>query len=116
MAATLNRWSLTRTMLPVVSAMSQLAPGGRLVINAIRKEATDKHVWLNLNYPRDLWQEKKIKSVANVTRRDIREFLQLAATMNTRPEFACYPLKEANRALVELKTRRVQGSKVLMME
>jgi propanol-preferring alcohol dehydrogenase len=56
---------------PVVGALKNLAPGGRLIINAIRKEDVDKDCLLQLNYPRHLWLEKEIKSVANVTRRDI---------------------------------------------
>ena len=60
--------------------------------------------------------EKEIKSVANVTRADIREFLQLAADSGITPEVECYPLEDANRALVELKHHRVRGSKVLVMD
>ncbi|WP_208022160.1 zinc-dependent alcohol dehydrogenase family protein [Pseudomaricurvus hydrocarbonicus] len=106
----------TPAWLPVVSAMSRLAPGGRLVINAIRKEVGDQNAWLKLDYPRDLWQEKEIKSVANVTRRDIREFLALAAEINIQPEVECFELRDANRALVALKTQRVRGSKVLVID
>ncbi|MGE5375978.1 MAG: alcohol dehydrogenase catalytic domain-containing protein, partial [Bacteroidota bacterium] len=61
---------------PVGEAMKRLKPGGRLVINAIRKEEVDKQVLMNLDYPSQLWMEKEIKSVANVTRADVREFLQ----------------------------------------
>ena len=57
--------------------------GGRLVINAIRKEFGDRDVLLGLDYETQLWEEKEIKSVANVTRRDVREFLELAAEMVT---------------------------------
>ena len=60
---------------PVVEALRHLAPGGRLVINAIRKEEGDKAELLRLDYPAQLWLEKEIKSVANVSRSDIREFL-----------------------------------------
>ncbi len=49
---------------PVVEALKNLAPGGRLVINAIRKEDGDKDYLLKLDYARDLWMEKEIKSVA----------------------------------------------------
>lgn len=99
---------------PVVEALKNLAPGGRLVINAIRKEEGDKDALLRLDYPRDLWMEKEIKSVANVARRDVAEFLALAAEIPIRPEVESYPLEAANQALVELKTKRVRGAKVLM--
>lgn len=97
----------------VVRALDNLAPGGRLVINAIRKEDTDKAELLRLDYPRHLWKEKTLQSVANVTRDDVREFLALAAAIPIRPEFEEYPLEEANRALHELKHHRVRGAKVL---
>ena len=106
----------TPAWLPVVSAMSQLLPGGRLVINAIRKEDRDNTVLTSLDYPRDLWREKEIKTVANVTRRDIVEFLRLAAEAGIRPEVECFSLRDANRALVSLKTRQVRGAKVLVMD
>lgn len=105
----------TPAWLPVVAAMEQLAPGGRLVINAIRKEERDKTRLAQLDYARHLWLEKEIKSVANVTRSDIRDFLQLAAELDIRPQIECYPLEEANRALVDLKLRQVRGAKVLVM-
>jgi propanol-preferring alcohol dehydrogenase len=96
--------------------MKNLAPNGRLVINAIRKEERDKDALLKLDYPTHLWMEKEIKSVANVTRQDVREFLQLAAEMHIKPEFEEYALADANQALVELKTKKVRGAKVLRVE
>ncbi len=98
---------------PISEALKRLKPGGRLVINAIRKEEIDKEVLLKLDYPSQLWLEKEIKSVANVTRADVREFLQLAAEANIKPEFQEYELQDANQALVELKQGRIRGSKVL---
>jgi propanol-preferring alcohol dehydrogenase len=98
---------------PVVEAMKNLAPGGRLVINAIRKEETDKECLLEIDYPSHIWMEKEIKSVANVSRRDIREFLELAAEMKIKPEIQEYALKEANVAILELKERKIRGAKVL---
>ena len=98
---------------PVVRALGALKPGGRLVINAIRKEESDKGILLGLDYPEHLWMEKEIKSVANVARRDIAEFLDLAAEIPLKPEIQEYPLEEANRALLELKERRIRGAKVL---
>ncbi len=100
---------------PVVEALKNLRPGGRLVINAIRKEEIDQEYLLRLDYPLHLWMEKEIKSVANVANRDIREFLQLAAQIPIRPEYQEYTLEEANKALVELKQRKIKGAKVLKL-
>jgi alcohol dehydrogenase, propanol-preferring len=98
---------------PISEALKRLNPGGRLVINAIRKEEVDKEVLLTLDYPSQLWMEKEIKSVANVTRADVREFLQLAAEANIKPEFQEYDLKDANQALLEMKQGKIRGAKVL---
>jgi propanol-preferring alcohol dehydrogenase len=98
---------------PFVRALENLLPGGRLVINAIRKQDDDKSALLDIEYPAHLWLEKEIKSVANVTRADVDEFLKLAAQVPIKPEFEEYPLEEANRALIELKSRHVRGAKVL---
>ena len=100
---------------PVVEALRELAPGGRLVINAIRKEEFDKETLLKLDYSRHLWMEKEIKSVANVARSDVREFLKLAAEIPIKPEVQLFELEDANHALVELKNRQIRGAKVLMM-
>jgi len=99
---------------PVHEALKFLNPGGRLVINAIRKEESDKEILLRLDYPSQLWMEKEIKSVANVTRQDVREFLHLAAEANIKPEFQEYELKDANQALLEMKQGKIRGSKVLV--
>ncbi len=101
---------------PVVEALKNLEPGGRLVINAIRKEEVDKEYLLRLDYAMHLWLEKEIKSVANVSRRDISEFLELAAEMRVKPEVQEFSLEEANQALVELKTSKIRGAKVLRMD
>jgi propanol-preferring alcohol dehydrogenase len=98
---------------PDMEALQRLKPGGRLVINAIRKEEADKEVLLQLDYASQLWMEKEIKSVANVTRRDVREFLQLAAEANIKPEYQEYDLEDANRALLEMKQGQIRGAKVL---
>ena len=98
---------------PIVEALKQLAPGGRLVINAIRKEEADKEILQKLDYPSQLWMEKEIKSVANVTRHDVREFLDLAAEAGIKPEVEEYALKDANQALVEMKQGKIRGAKVL---
>jgi propanol-preferring alcohol dehydrogenase len=98
---------------PIVEALGNLERGGRLVINAIRKEDADKRALLGLDYPAHLWLEKEIKSVANVCRADVREFLRLAAEIPLKPEVQEYALEEANRALVELKAKIIRGAKVL---
>mgnify|MGYP000887924573 CR=1 FL=1 len=98
---------------PVLSALRTLAPGGRLVINAIRKEAGDSDALAGLSYEQQLWMEREIKSVANVTRQDVRDMLATAVQMRLRPEVAEFPLEEANAALVALRDRHVRGAKVL---
>jgi propanol-preferring alcohol dehydrogenase len=98
---------------PVLEALGNLEAGGRLVINAIRKEEHDKDALLGLDYPTHLWREKEIKSVANVTRADVREFLQLASEIPIKPAFQEYALEDANRALADLKTKHARGAKVL---
>ena len=100
---------------PVVEALANLDAGGRLVINAIRKEG-DKQSLLNLDYPLHLWQEKEIKSVANITRRDVSEFLALAAEMELKPEVQVFTLEQANEALLELKIGKIRGAKVLKID
>ena len=101
---------------PMVHALENLAPGGRLVVNAIRKEAVDQDSLLTLDYPRHLWMEKEIKSVANVTRRDVAELLALAAIMDLAPAVQEYHFEEANRALLELKAGGGRGAKVLRVK
>lgn len=105
----------TPAWLPIVEALANLRPGGRLVVNAIRKEDGDKRSLLDLSYHEHLWMEREIKSVANITQWDIREFLPLAAEIPLRPTIESYPLEEANRALLELKHGPVRGAKVLVM-
>ena len=98
---------------PVMDALLCLKPGGRLVINAIRKESKDNDLLMQMDYPRHLWMEKEIKSVANVARRDVKEFLKIAGSIPIKPEFQEYPLEDANAALMELKQRKIRGAKVL---
>jgi propanol-preferring alcohol dehydrogenase len=98
---------------PIVASLARLAPGGKLVINAIRKEDADQEALLGINYPSHLWMEKRIQSVANVTRKDIQEFLNLASSVPLKPEVQEFPLEDANQALLELKQRKIRGAKVL---
>ncbi len=100
---------------PVVEALKNLKGNGRLVINAIRKEDRDKNWLLNLDYPVHLWMEKEIKSVANVARSDVTDFLALAAQIPIIPEVETFALTEANKAVLELKQRKIRGAKVLVI-
>ena len=87
---------------PVVGSLRHLDRGGRLVINAIRKDDRDKSELLSLDYARDLWLEREIKSVANVTRADVRAFLDDAAAIPIRPRVTTFPLAAANEAIAAL--------------
>lgn len=98
---------------PILSAMAVLKPGGRLVINAIRKENRDVDVLKSIDYAHHIWMEKEIKSVANVASQDLRDFLQIAAEIPIKPEVTTFPLDEANEALRALKAGGVRGSFVL---
>ncbi len=98
---------------PVVEALKNLDAGGRLVINAIRKEARDKDYLLNIDYSTHLWHEKEIKSVANVSRKDPEEFIKLAEKIPVIPEVEEFSLEEANLALTQLKKGIIRGAKVL---
>jgi propanol-preferring alcohol dehydrogenase len=100
---------------PVLEALAALEPGGRLVVNAIRKEARDREVLGTLDYPRHLWMEKEVKSVANVTRRDVRELLEAAAGGGIAPAVERYSLADANRALRALRAGGLRGAKVLVV-
>lgn len=98
-----------------VHALECLKPGGRLVINAIRKESIDKDYLVNIDYPRHLWIEKEIKSVANVTSQDVRSFIRTAAEMALKPEVEIYPFENANQAVMDIKQRKIKGAKVLVL-
>ncbi|QOC23563.1 alcohol dehydrogenase catalytic domain-containing protein [Wenzhouxiangella sp. AB-CW3] len=99
---------------PVMEALRQIAPGGRLVVNAISKESDDRHLLADLDYSRQLWQERMIRSVANVTREDIRGFLEIAAKHRSlRPVTRRYRLEQANQALREMQDGQIRGAKVL---
>ena len=100
---------------PVLKALENLAPGGRLVINAIRKEHSDIEQVLALDYPRHLWMEKEIKSVANVARHDVAEFLRLADKIPIIPTIEVYPFDKIAVALRDLKKGIIRGAKVLQI-
>ena len=98
---------------PVIAALECLRPGGRLVINAIRKEDVDRDLLAGLRYEDHLWLEKEVKTVANVTHRDVSEFLPLAAQVPLYVETQTYPLEAANDALNDLRRGHIRGAKVL---
>jgi propanol-preferring alcohol dehydrogenase len=100
---------------PVLAALETIRPGGRVVINVIRKEPGDSYRLSSLSYERHLWMEKEIKSVANITRGDVREFLGIAANMALKAEVQLYQLENANQALLDIRERRIRGAKVLQI-
>lgn len=99
----------------VVEGLERLAPAGRLVVNAIRKEDRDKSELSRLSYATHLWNEKQLTTVANVTRADIADALKVCAEASIYPTVEHYPLRDANRALVDLKFGSSMGAKVLMV-
>jgi propanol-preferring alcohol dehydrogenase len=99
---------------PVVDTLPHLAPGGRFVINAIRKVRADQHELLRLDYATHLWMEREIKTVANVTRADVREVLAVAVAIGLRPTIEEVPLERANEVLANLRTGgSIRGATVL---
>jgi propanol-preferring alcohol dehydrogenase len=104
---------------PVWSAIAEglelLAPGGRMVVNAIRKTDGDKDALLRIGYDTHLWMEKNLVTVANVTGADISAALEQAAEIPLRPTVQTYPLEEANQALTDLAIGAGKGAKVLTL-
>jgi propanol-preferring alcohol dehydrogenase len=99
---------------PVVEALPRLMPGGRLVINAIRKVDADRGELTRIDYATSLWKEREIKTVANVTRRDVSEVLAFIAPTSLRPTVDVLPLVDANVALERLaRGDAIHGATVL---
>jgi propanol-preferring alcohol dehydrogenase len=93
----------------VPAALAAVAPGGRVVCAGIHMSDIPA-------FPYDLlWRERTLCSVANLTRRDAEEFLPLAARIPIHTSTIEYPLREANRALEDLRAGRFQGAAVLRM-
>jgi propanol-preferring alcohol dehydrogenase len=88
--------------------LERLRPGGTLAINAIHLSPIPP-----MPYPL-LYGERTIRSVANATRQDGREFLRLATELDLRPTIATYPLADANRALADLRHSRLEAAAVLI--
>lgn len=93
----------------VPAALRVLEKGGRLVVAVIRKSSPVPP----LDYARMLWDEKEVKSVANITRKDAQDFLPLAAEIPIIPEVQELRLEQANEALALLKRGKIQGAAVL---
>ena len=93
----------------VVAALSSLRKGGVLAINAIHLDRVPQ-----FDYDSLLWGERQIRSVANMTRADARDFLALAAQVGIRPKIAVFSLDQANEALAALKKDAIDGAAVLV--
>jgi propanol-preferring alcohol dehydrogenase len=93
----------------VVAALSALDRGGVVAINAIHLDRIPQ-----FDYDR-LWLERQLRSVANVTRDDVRGFLALAAAIPIRTRTEVFPLARAEDALIRLKEGRIRGAAVLAM-
>jgi propanol-preferring alcohol dehydrogenase len=96
----------------VPEALRALEKGGRLVIAVIRKRTPIPE----LDYTKYLWDEKEIKSVANITRKDAQDFLSLAAEIPIIPELQEFAFSQANDALIMLKNGKIQGAGVLIID
>jgi alcohol dehydrogenase, propanol-preferring len=92
----------------VVAALRALDRGGTVAVNAIHLDRVPE-----FSYDL-LWWERTLRSVANVTRQDAREFIELAATIGIRPDIEVHPLAEGNLALQRIASGAVQGAVVLV--
>jgi len=93
----------------VVAALASLRKGGVVAINAIHLDRIPE-----FDYDSLLWGERQIRSVANVTRADARDFLQLASEIGLRPKVTVFRLDQANEALLALKNDAIDGAAVLV--
>jgi propanol-preferring alcohol dehydrogenase len=93
----------------VVSALASLRKGGVVAINAIHLDQMPA-----FDYDKLLWGERQIRSVANMTRQDARDFLEIAHALKIRPRVTVFPLDDANKALLAVKEETGQGSVVIV--
>jgi propanol-preferring alcohol dehydrogenase len=93
----------------VVSALASLRKGGVVAINAIHLDQMPA-----FDYDKLLWGERQIRSVANMTRQDARDFLQIAHDLGIRPNVTVFGLDDADRALLAVKEETEQGSAVIV--
>jgi propanol-preferring alcohol dehydrogenase len=94
----------------VVAALSSLRKGGVVAINAIHLDRIPE-----FDYDRLLWGERQLRSVANMTRSDARDFLQIAGAINLRPKITVFPLDQANEALAAVKSDSIDGAAVIKL-
>jgi propanol-preferring alcohol dehydrogenase len=93
----------------VPKALKDLHKGGCVVCGGI-------HMTDIPSFPyADLWEERQIRSVANLTREDGQNFMSLAENMTIRPQITTYSLDQANDALDDLRHSRITGTAVLLM-
>ncbi len=92
----------------IPAALRALAKGGRVVCAGIHMSDIPTFPY------RLLWEERQVVSVANLTRRDGEEFLELAPRVPVRTHVECLPLAQANEALARLREGRLQGAAVLL--
>ena len=93
----------------VVSALSSLRKGGVVAINAIHLDEMPM-----FDYDTLLWGERQIRSVANMTRKDAKDFLEIANRLAIRPRVAVFSLDNANDALLAVKEETEMGSVVIV--
>ena len=93
----------------VVAALSSLRKGGVVAVNAIHLDRMPQ-----FDYDRLLWGERQIRSVANMTRNDAREFLKLASEIQLRPKVTVFPLDQANEALLAIQNDAIDGAAVIV--
>src|SRR6266496_705882 len=93
----------------VIAALSSLRKGGVVAINAIHLDRIPQ-----FDYDELLWGERQIRSVANMTRQDARDFLDLAAEINIKPQVNIFPLDQANEALQAVKNETANGPCVIL--
>jgi len=93
----------------VIAALSSLRKGGVVAVNAIHLDRVPE-----FDYDRLLWGERQIRSVANMTRTDARDFLQLASEINLRPRVTRFSLDQANEALMAVKSDSIDGAAVIV--
>ena len=93
----------------VIAALSTLRKGGVVAINAIHLDRIPE-----FSYDKLLWGERQVRSVANMTRIDARDFLQLAAEINLRPKVTRFSLDQANEALIAVKSDAIDGAAVII--
>jgi propanol-preferring alcohol dehydrogenase len=94
----------------VIAALSSLRKGGVVAINAIHLDRIPQ-----FDYDSLLWGERQIRSVANMTRADARDFLEIAAKIGLKPRVTVFPLDQANEALIAVKEDRVDGGAVIQI-